>query len=133
MLLKKMKKTVISLKGIELKNYQPKTNTASLRIIYARDEEQESMYKDLALNDAEELTKTIIKELKDRSKIELSESDDPLGSIFIIHFADEDRIEEKLFTFMAKLCEKARFLKHVSNHSEYMKIYDEIKVQRASF
>ena len=128
-----MKKTIVSLKGIEVKNYQPKTNTASLRIIYGKDNEQESMYKDAILNSAEELTKSIIKDLKDRSKIELSESDDPLGSIFIIHFYEEDKIEEKLFNFLGKLCEKARYLKHISNHQEYMKIYDEIKVQRASF
>ncbi len=128
-----MKKTIIALKGIEIKDFQPKTNTASLRIIYARDNEQESMYREAILHDAEELTKSVIKDLKNRSKIELAESDDPLGSIFIIHFFDEDKIEEKLFTFLAKLCEKARSLKHISNHNEYMKVYDDIKVQRASF
>ncbi len=128
-----MKKTIVSLKGIEIKNYQPKTNTASLRIIYNRDNDQEAMYKDIVLNNAEELTKNIIQDLKNRSKIELSETDDPLGSIFIIHFYDEDKIEEKLFNFLAKLCEKTRNLKHITNHNEYMKVYDEIKVQRASF
>ena len=128
-----MKKCVVALKQIEIKNYLPKTNSASLKISYQRDAEIESMYKDVVLNDAEELTKNIIKELKNRSKIELSESDDPLGSIFIIHFYDEDKIEEKLFNFLGKLCEKARYLKHITNHNEYMKVYDEIKVQRASF
>ena len=128
-----MKKSVVALKGIEMKNYQPKTNMASLRILYAHDEEQESMYKDMILTNAEELTKTVIQELKNRSKIELSESDDPLGSIFIIHFYEEDKIEEKLFNFLGKLCEKARSLKHITNHSEYMKVYDDIKVQRAAF
>lgn len=128
-----MKKTTIALKQIEMKNYQPRTSTASLKISYQRDNELESMYKDMPLTDAQELTKQIIQELKTRCKIELSENDDLLGSIFVIHFYDEDAVEEKLFKFMAKLCEKSRFLKHTNNHSEYMKLFDELKVQRASF
>jgi hypothetical protein len=128
-----MKKTTVALKQIEMKNYQPKNNLASLKISYQRDNEVESMYKDFTLADANELTKQIIQELKSRSKLELSESDDLLGSIFVIHFYDEDAIEEKLFKFMGKLCEKARFLKHTTNHNEYMKLFDDLKVQRASF
>ena len=128
-----MKKCVVALKKVEITNFMPKTSTVSLKVSYQRDNEQESMYKDVVISNPEELTAAIIKELKDRSKTELSESDDLMGSIFVIYFYDEDRIEEKLFNFLAKISEKARYLKHVTNHQEYMKTFDEIKVLKAVF
>ena len=128
-----MKKTVIALKKIEVTNYQPRTNAASLKIAYQRDNDLQSMYRETTLANPEELTAAIIQDLKSRSKMEILEADDPLGSIVVLDFYDEDKIEEKLFNFLAKLCEKARNLKHLTNHQEYMKMYDEIKVQRASF
>lgn len=121
------------MKRIEVTNYQPRTNAASLKISYQRDNDPQSMYKDFVLANPEELATAIIKDLKERSKMEILEADDPLGSIVVLDFFDEEKIEEKLFNFLAKLCEKTRYLKHITNHQEYMKIYDEIKIQKASF
>ena len=128
-----MKQSIVSLKKIEIQNFLPKTTIASIKISYTRDNQQESMYKDILLSDAEKLTEALIREIKDRCKIELAETDDPLGSIFIVKFQDEEKTEEKLYNFLAKICEKSRYLKHMSNHQEYMKIYDEIKIQRMNF
>jgi hypothetical protein len=128
-----MKETTITLKGVELQNFLPKEVSASFKITFERDGNQESMYKKLKLTKAEQLTKKILDDIKQRSKIELSETDDPLGSIFIVHLKNEDKTEEKLYNFLSKICEKSRFLKHLNNHNEYMKVYDEIKVQRLTF
>ena len=128
-----MKQTTIIVKEVKVDNYAPKENTASLRISYMRDAEKETMFKKVILKNPEELTAELMKDIKARSKIELSEADDPLGSIFVVHMHNEDNTEEKLFNFLAKVCEKCRYLKHITNHHEYMKVYDEIKIQKIQF
>ena len=125
-----MKQAIIIVKEVKIQEYSPKENSAALKISYLCDAELQSMYKKVTLKNPEELTEEILRDIRLRSKIELSETDDPLGSIFVVHLHEEDRVEEKLFNFLAKVCEKCRYLKHVSNHQEYMKIYDEIKIQR---
>ena len=123
-----MKQTRIEVKKVEVEDFSPKENVASLKVSYLRDGEMESMYKKVVMEKPEELVKMVVDEVKKRSKIELAETDDPLGSIFILHVVDEDRTEERLFNFFSKVCEKCRFLKRVRDHGEYMKVYNEIKV-----
>jgi len=49
--------------------------------------------------------------------------------MFVIRLLNEDKLEEKLHHFFVKLCEKARSLKRTTDHTDYMKLYDELRIQ----
>lgn len=128
-----MRETTIALKGIEVQDFLPKTSDTTIKVTYVCGNTSSSFTKVIRLEKPELLTETIIKEIKQKGKIECNETDDAIKRMQVIHFHNEDKIEEKLFTFLAKLCEKNRYLRHITNHAEYMKIFDEIKIKKIDF
>ncbi len=113
-----------------MEGYEPRDGGASIKVSYNRDGQEENMYKKVKIENPEKLCGEIVKDVKGRCKLEMSEVDDLVGSIFVIRVVDEDKTEEKLFNFFAKVCDKVRMLRHTRDHVMYMRLYDEIKMEK---
>ena len=123
-----MREVKIALVGLKLEEFLPTEAAATIKISYKIDNAEDSIIKKFKLQDPEAITDEILKEIKAKGKIEIQDEDDFLGSLFVIRMLNEEKAEEILINFFARLCDKARILKHTTNSREYMKLFDEIKI-----
>lgn len=123
-----MREVRIALVSLKLEEFLPTEAAATLKINYKIDNAEDSITKKFKLQDPEAITEEILKEIKAKGKIEIQDEDDFLGSLFVIRMLNEEKAEEMLFNFFARLCDKVRILKHTTNSREYMRLFDEIKI-----
>ncbi|MBS3144316.1 hypothetical protein J4208_01910 [Candidatus Woesearchaeota archaeon] len=124
-----MKDVILAVEKLSLSQFDPKQGTGTFKIHFRKDSEQQTFEKQYALSQPEPIVADILKEIKHRGKMEIQDYDDLIGSIFVVRLLDEDNVDEKLFNFIARLCEKIKTMKHMKSHGEYMKLYDEIKIK----
>jgi len=124
-----MKEVVLTIDTLAIVNFEPNNNRGAFLIHYSKDKEHHTLEKSYALDHPEPIVQDLLKEVKQQGKMELTDDDDILGSLFIIRLLNEDAVEEKLHNFFARLCEKAKTMKHMRTHTEYMKLFDEIKIK----
>jgi len=65
-----MRETTIALKGIEVQDFLPKTSDTTIKVTYVCGNTSSSFTKVIRLEKPELLTETIIKEIKQKGKIE---------------------------------------------------------------
>ena len=124
-----MKDIILVVEKLTISNFDPKQSTGTFKIHFRKDNEQQTFEKQYLLSQPEPIVEDILKEVKQRGKMEIQDYDDLIGSIFVVRLKDEDAVDEKLFHFIARLCEKIKTMKHMKSHGEYMKLYDEIKIK----
>ena len=124
-----MQEIVLELKKLTLTNFDTKSLQAHFSIIYARNGEEQKFTKQFSMEKSEPIVADIIKTVKELGKVEVQPGDELMGSMFVIRLLQEDKIEEKLYNFFVRVCEKARSLKRETNHAEYMKLFDDIRIQ----
>src|SRR3989344_3298651 len=97
-----MKDVILAVEKLSLSQFDPKQGTGTFKIHFRKDSEQQTFEKQYALSQPEPIVADIL---------------------------EEDNVDEKLFNFIARLCEKIKTMKHMKSHGEYMKLYDEIKIK----
>lgn len=129
-----MYKTILKIKRIEIQNFNPKEAKADLNIIFDKNNVEKSVIKPVLLREPMKLVELVLLAMKSEGKfIVEEESDDILSSIYITRVADEEEIEEKMLPFFKNLCEKAIKLKNTKLASQYMQLFNEIKVMKLVF
>lgn len=124
-----MKDIILTIDKLAIMHFDPKHTRGTFAIHYSKDKEQYTLERQYVLEHPEPIVTDLLKAVKQQGKMELTDDDDILGSLFVIRLLDEDTVEEKLYNFFARLCEKARTMKHMKTHAEYMKLFDEIKIK----
>ena len=124
-----MKDVLLRVEKLTIRQFDPKQCTGTFVLHFSKDNERQTFEKKYTLDKPEPIVQDILREIKQRGKIEINDYDDLIGSIFVVRVQDEDNVDEKLFHFFSRLCEKAKAMKHMKSHGEYMKLYDEIKIK----
>lgn len=125
-----MKEVILKISRIDILNFDPKESKADLKISFLKSNEENNILKNYKLENPELIVEDILKSIKKEGKIEIEDEDDLLGSIFVIRLLEEEKIEEKISAFLARLCEKSRLLKKEKNYQTYMRLFDEMKTQK---
>ncbi len=122
-----MREVVLRLDRLEVTRFDPRTLIASIRIAYAKDNQQEQfeMQHDLTTK-SEAVTEQIVRELKKRGSIDIDD-DDVLNTLYVKKFINEDKAEKRMLLFFAKLYERCRVIAREKNHTRYMQLLDEIQ------
>ncbi|MBI1973078.1 hypothetical protein HYS50_03665 [Candidatus Woesearchaeota archaeon] len=124
-----MKDVILTMEKLTIASFDPKEGRGRFVIHFSKDNEHHSFEKEYTLTHPEPIVEDLLREVKQRGKIHIDDYDDLIGSIFVVRLLNEDAVDEKLFNFFARLCEKIKMMKHLKNHAEYMKLYDEIKIK----
>ncbi len=124
-----MKDVTLRMDKLTIAHFDPKAGTAKFVVHFSKDNDRQTFEKQYALEHPEPIVQDILRQVKQRGKMEIQDYDDLIGSIFVVRLLDEDAVDEKLFHFFARLCEKSKAMKRMKNHSEYMELYDEIKIK----
>ncbi len=125
-----MKEAILKINRIDLLNFDPKESKADFKISFLKSNEENNILKSYKLENPEFIVEDILKSIKKEGKIEIEDDEDLLGSIFVVRLLEEEKIEEKILAFLARLCEKSRLLKREKNYQSYMKLFDEMKTQK---
>lgn len=134
MFTKKMQKTILRLKRIEIKEFKPKELRANIDIIFDKNDVEKIISKEIILRNPLDIVNKILLTMKSEGKMIVEEEDDDiLKNIYITRIDREEEIEEKLFSWFRSLCEKAKHLKNVKVAPQYMKVFNEIKVMKLVF
>ena len=108
-------------------SFDPKNYNAKMKLSYGIDKEKFAQIVNFNLTRKSDLlASSVISYVKSQGEREIDE-DNFVNSLFVKKLVNEEKIDERLFMYFSKLCEKVRFLKINKNHSNYMKLYDEIK------
>ncbi|MEK6903495.1 MAG: hypothetical protein AABW64_02515 [Nanoarchaeota archaeon] len=124
-----MQEIVLKLEHIKMQQFDPRKLTGSLLFTYTQNGEKSTFTKLYTLDKGEVIVADIIKTLKSLGKMEVQPGDELLGSMFVIRLFDEDNLEQRLLAFFVRLCEKARMIKRIKDHTEYMQLYDQLRMQ----
>lgn len=129
-----MHKTILKLKRIEIKEFKPKELLSRLDVIFDKDGEEKIIGKEIILRNPLDIVNKILLSMKSQGKIIVEEEDDDiLKNIYITRVDKEEEVEEKLFGFFKTLCEKGKKLKSIKNATQYMRLFNEIKVMKLVF
>ena len=125
-----MKKTIIQFKAMTPVDMQINTETWGFKVSFLQDGAPQSFVEKFTLADPVKRAEGLIKKMKSYAKVEVTEADDLIGSLIVTEFLDEERIEEVLAKFFLRLSERMRILKRTTNHTEYMKLYDQVRTEK---
>lgn len=124
----------IQLKRLDVQQYDPKTNIATLKVGFYVGGVVRSITSKTTLNDVELVSTDILNALKQHAKQELKSPagkvlypEEIISSYALVMFGDEEATQEKLVAALAKLCSKCALLRHTRQHQDYMKLYDDVK------
>tara|TARA_Y100000310_G_C20572714_1_gene758852 strand:+ start:873 stop:1262 length:390 start_codon:yes stop_codon:yes gene_type:complete len=122
-----MNQVLLNIDGLEMVSFDPSNYNAKMNLFYAVDGEKfvQKVNFDLTRK-SNLLASSVISYVKSQGEMEI-DKDNFVDSLFVKKLINEEKIDEMLFMYFSKLCEKVRFLKINKNHSDYMKLYDEIK------
>ena len=125
-----MKKTIIQFKAMTPVDMQINTETWGFKVSFLQDTVPQSFVEKFTVTDPAKMAEELIKKMKSYAKVEVTEADDLIGSLIVTEFLDEERIEEVLTNFFLRLNERMRILKRTTNHTEYMKLYDQVRTEK---
>tara|TARA_Y100000310_G_scaffold332606_1_gene408517 strand:+ start:1357 stop:1746 length:390 start_codon:yes stop_codon:yes gene_type:complete len=122
-----MKQVLLNIEGLEMVKFDPKNYNAKMKLSYGIDEERFAEIVNFDLTRKSDLlASSVISYVKSQGEREIDE-DNLVNSLFVKKLVNEEKVDERLFMYFSKLCEKVRFLKINKNHANYMQLYDEIK------
>ncbi len=122
-----MRQVVLKVNGLEMVNFSPNDFHGEMNLRYSIDgEEKVQTVRFDFTRKIELLVASILRFIKSQGEQDIDE-DDVIGSLFVKKLVDEDRVEERLLNFFAKICENVRFMKMDRNHVNYMKIFHEVR------
>ncbi len=125
-------KNMLEIKRVDILNFDPRTNIARCGVKYTRNTALKSLVIDFKMDNASAIAQNLISTIKEQEK-ENDASEEIVDDIKInvlTEFVNEEGIEDMVFNFFARLCDKTRRLKHEKNHVEYMKMFDQVRMEK---
>ena len=123
-----MKRNLIYIKKVEVLQFDPRTNQSKCGIKYLNNNEPKALVIECCVERAEKIARNILETIKEQEKVEKTSED--IFDVTVTEFANDEKTEEILTNFFGRLCDKTRRLKHERNHTAYMKLYDEIRMEK---
>ncbi len=122
-----MKDIPLAINRLEMVSFDPQKFIATMRLTYNVNGETKTQVVTMDITKkAETLTTSIINFVKSQANQDIDE-DNLIDTLFVKHFHQEERVEERLNNHFAHICEKVRFMKINKNHADYMKFYHTIQ------
>jgi len=122
-----MKEIILKIKEMKLEEFDAPGNKAKFSVVYFVDERE---VKNIVLvnfkEKLEDISEGILKMVKSGVSVKADESDF-VGSLFVKRLVNDDKVWEKIYNYLAKVCDKLRALKNEKNHADYMKLYHELR------
>ena len=127
-----MRQVILEVNSLEMVNFSPKNYNGEMNLNYSVDGERkvQTVRFDLTRK-IEPIVGSILKFVKTQGNQDVDE-EDLVGSLFVKKLMNEEKVEERLLNFFAKLCEKVRFMKMDRNHVNYMNMFHEVKGSKIS-
>tara|TARA_Y100000310_G_C20468604_1_gene708883 strand:+ start:135 stop:533 length:399 start_codon:yes stop_codon:yes gene_type:complete len=126
-----MKEIILKVEKIRLEDFDASERKGKFLLVYCVDGVERKRILEINLQEKiENLVEEILKIVKnnaDSSNGNFNSGDDLIGSLFVKRFVNEDNTGDKIYNYLAKIGDKLRVMKIEKNHSQYMKIYHEIK------
>lgn len=123
-------KVVYEVKGVSVANFDPKSNSIIFKIKFSKNNLPQEIVKSFNFTDTAALVAEVMKEMKKKDKVMDLDEADFLADYQVVDFVDEEDAEEKLLNFFNRIKEKVRVLRKSTNATNYMKLFDEIKIAR---
>ena len=126
----------ITIHSIKISNFEPRTLSAEIEVVYTENNAQERIIKKCILKDPITLVNKIFLEIKSKNRMLFDDTLTPeelLERYSPINVENEEQIEEKMFNFIKTACDKARSLKTTKEAKEHMKIINEFKTSSLTF
>ncbi len=128
-----MKQVVLKINGLKMVNFDPTKFLAKMNLSYEVSGEKKSVMLNINLTQrTETIVDGIINFVRSQGKKDVDERDDILDQLYSKNLVNEEKVEEILFRYFAKLCEKVKFMKTNKNHVDHMKFYQDIKASSIS-
>ncbi|HLD15959.1 MAG TPA: hypothetical protein VJB94_05280 [Candidatus Nanoarchaeia archaeon] len=124
------RKVVYEVKGVSVANFEPKNSSIVFKIKYTKNNTNGELIKTFNFSDAASLVSEVMREIKRKDNVVDLDEEDFLADYQVVDFVDQEEVEEKLLNFFNRIKEKVRILKKSTNASNYMKLFDEIKIAR---
>lgn len=122
-----MRQVILEINGLEMVNFSPNNHHGKMNLCYSVDGERKVQIVNFDLTQKiENIVYSILKFVKSQGEQDVDE-DDLISSLFVKKLMNEEKIEERLLNFFAKVCENVRFMKMDKNHINYMKMFHEVK------
>ena len=123
-------KVVYEVKGVSVINFDPKKNSIIFKIKYVKNNILQELVKPFNFSDSASLVAEVIRDIKKKDKVMDLDEEDFLADYQVVDFIDQEDAEEKLLNFFNRIAEKNRILRKSVNASNYMKLFDEIKIAK---
>jgi hypothetical protein len=120
-----MKKTIINIKGLNIKNYKRDENAYDLHILIELNGEKKILAKRYSYAKPEDIVKDVIRTIKNKFGNYDFLEDDPLQQTMIIMQNLED-VEEKMINFIKRVHDRIRDFKSHKLHTNYINLYNSI-------
>ncbi len=117
---------------LEIIKFDPRESLADIRINYSSNENNKISLIRSKMDNPEEITRKIIKYLKDKERYKV-EGDDILDTILIIKLFNEEKIEEKLQHFFGKYLDCVKEVKRKKSHENYINMFNSLCNQKIEF
>ncbi len=122
-----MKQVILEVNALEMVNFDPRAFKGSMNLIYSVDGQKIKRLVNFDFAKSKEsIVKSILNFVKSQGEQEVDE-DDFIGSLFVKKMVDEEKVEERLINFFAKISEKVKLMRIDKNHGNYMNMYHEVK------
>ena len=127
-----MKKSIINIRGLSIKNYKRDENAYDLHILVEVDGERKILAKRYSYAKPEEIIGNVILTIKNKFSDYDPFEDNPLeqGMILMQNFED---VEDKMINFIKRVHDKIRDFKSNKSHTNYINLYNSIDGLSVSF
>ena len=126
-----MKTINVKFKQINILNFSTRDETVELEILF----NNYKTIKNLVIDDPEEIANNLIVEIRRKVK-EINQrpaSDNLLDNILTITIENEERIINKISMFLAKLSDKIKEIKHLTESGNYLNSISLLKSMKLEF
>lgn len=130
-----MKTVNIKLSSLDVMQYDPKSNVATLKVGFLVDNIARSIVSKTTLNDAGLVSNDILNAIKQQAKQGMQSGagkvvspEEIIDRYTLVVIDDEETTNEKLIGALGRLCSKCSLIRHTRVHNEYMKLYDDVKI-----
>ncbi|MBI2499862.1 hypothetical protein HYV88_06470 [Candidatus Woesearchaeota archaeon] len=127
----------IAFKNITVESFDPKTISAKLKISFIRENKEDYVNKEFQLRHPLTIVNHIFLATKSKDRILHDRPpSDPLEALEMyspIKIEDEDKVEEKIISFITDLCLRAKNMTTNKNAVQHMKIINWFKTARLDF
>ena len=126
-----MKQVVLKINGLNTVGFDPIKFISRMSLNYEVSGQKKSALINVGLmQKSDAIVESILNFVMSQGRQDVDERDDILDQVYSKNLVNEDKTEERLYNYFAKLCEKAKFMKANKNHVDHMKMYQEIKGSR---